>query len=365
MSIAVLGRGLMGSAAARHLSAQGHDVILIGPGEPKDKRAHQGIFASHYDEGRITRKNALDAFWTEVSEASIARYVEIEAQSGIKFFTEAGALMAGPVDYIGKVNAAGGHGVALNPKHLGEQFPFFRFPDDFSGRYEAAGAGHVSPRRLVAAQTEAAKRNGAKIVDGIVTGFKERPDHVQIVTQDDTLRVDRVLVAAGYMTDMLLGRPRHLDVYARTVALFEITEAEAQRLAQMPSLVYSAPESPYLLPPIRYPDGKTYVKLGGDPEDVKLDGEFAIHDWFRSGGNADVRDRLEQMIRTLMPDLAIENVTMDACVTSWTEDRYPEIRNLSDRVTVCTGGNGAGAKCSDELGRRGAALVVETLGENV
>jgi sarcosine oxidase len=365
VSIAVLGRGLMGSAAARHLSAQGHDVVLIGPGEPEDKRAHQGIFASHYDEGRITRKNALDAFWTEVSAASIARYSDIEAQSGIQFFTEAGAAMAGPADYMAKVDTAGGHGVALDAAGLAAEFPFFKFPDGFSGRYEATGAGHVSPRRLVAAQTEAARMNGAQIVDAIVVGFKERPDHVQIVTQDETIRVDRVLVATGYMTDMLLGRPKHLDVYARTVAFFEISEAEKQRLARMPSLVFSAPEDPYLLPPIQYPDGKIYVKLGGDPEDVKLHGEGDIHDWFRSGGNAHVRDRLEQMIVELMPDLDIQSVTMDACVTSWTSDRKPEIRNLTDKVAICTGGNGAGAKCSDELGRRGAALVSAKIGEKI
>jgi sarcosine oxidase len=353
----------MGSAAARHLSAQGRDVILIGPSEPEDKRQHRGVFGSHYDEGRITRKNALDAFWVEASEASIGRYAEIEAQSGIQFFTETGALMAGPAEYMAQVDAAGGHGAYLDADQLAEHFPFFKFPDGFSGRHEEKAAGHVSPRRLVAAQTEAARRNGAQVVEAIVTGFKERPDHIQIVTQKDTIRVDRVLVAAGYMTDMLLGRSRHMDVYERTVALFEVDEAEAHRLSAMPSLVYSAPESPYLLPPIRYPDGKTYVKLGGDPKDVKLDGEAAIHAWFRSGGNADVRDQLEQMIRKLMPDLAIENVTMDACVTSWTHDRKPEIRALSDKVAVCTGGNGAGAKCSDELGRRGAELVSAEIGE--
>ena len=364
MTIAVIGRGLIGSAAARHLSAAGKDVILIGPSEPADKRRHRGVFASHYDEGRITRKNALDPFWVEVSTASIARYRDIEAQSGIKFFSEVGALMAGPDAYMAKVDAAGGHGEALGADALRERFAYFAFPDGYRGRHEASGAGHISPRRLVSAQSEAARRNGARVLDAVVTGFKERPDHVQIVTQEDTLRVDQVLVAAGYLSDQMLGRSRHLDVYARTVALFEVSMDEAERLASMPSVVYSAPEDPYLLPPILYPDGKTYVKLGGDPEDVVLDGEAAIHDWFRSGGNADVRDRLEAMIRDLMPDLAIENITMDACVTSWTHDRKPNIERLSDRVSVCTGGNGAGAKCSDELGRRGAVLAAPTIGEN-
>jgi len=176
MKIAVVGAGLMGSAATRHLAKAGVDVTLIGPAEPENKRRHQGTFGSHYDEGRITRHNALKPFWVEVSKASIARYAEIEAESGLSFFTEAGAL------------------------------------------------------------------------------------------------------------------------YARTVAFFEVSAAEAARLKSMPALVYEAPEDPYLLPPIRYPDGKIYIKLGGDPEDVRLDGPGAVGDWFRAGGDAQVRDRARNAV---------------------------------------------------------------------
>ena len=363
MKIAVVGRGLMGSAAARHLAVAGANVTVIGPSEPADKRVHQGVFGSHYDEGRITRHNALKPFWVEVSKAAIARYGEIEAQSGISFFTETGALMAGDDGWMAQVDAAAlEHGVeshALSADDLRARFPFFTFPRQYSGAYEARMAGHVSPRRLVVAQSEAARRAGAQLLEETVSGV----DEGRVTTDQGVHEFDQVLVAAGGWTDAVLGRAPQLDVYARTVALFEISEGEAKRLAKMPSLVYQLREDPYLLPPIRYPDGKIYVKLGGDPEDVKLDGTEAVHDWFRSGGNVDVRDRLEEMIRELMPSLAIRRVKMDACVTSWTADRLPEIRRLGPRLSVCTGGNGAGAKCSDELGRRGAALVLEERGE--
>ncbi|MEM7472716.1 MAG: FAD-dependent oxidoreductase [Pseudomonadota bacterium] len=363
MKVAVVGAGLMGSAAARHLAKAGVDVTLIGPGEPADKRTHRGVHGSHYDEGRITRHNALKPFWVEVSRAAIARYPEIEQTSGISFFTEAGALMAGDEAWMGKVDAAaqlcGVESHALGRDGLRETFPFFEFPDSYSGAYERRGAGHISPRRLVAAQQKAAQIHGAKRivaeVDAIGGG--------RVEVDGAPYGFDQIIVAAGGWSDAVLGRPPALDVYARTVALFEIDDAEAERLARMPSLVWQAPEDPYLLPPIRYPDGKIYVKLGGDPEDVRLDGAAAVGDWFRSGGNADVRDRLEEMTRALMPTLAIKSVKMDACVTSWTPDRLPEIRRASQHLVICTGGNGAGAKCSDELGRRGAALVMEKIGE--
>ena len=367
MNIAVIGRGLFGSAAARHLAMAGVPVTLIGPGEPADKRTHRGAFGSHYDEGRITRKCATKPFWVEVSVASINRYAQIEADSGIRFYTPSGAMMAGDGLWMQQVrDACAVQGVVpewLGPETLHHRFAFFRLPPTYVASYEPTMAGHISPRRLVAAQGVAAVKHGAKVVDATVQGVIERADHVCVATDHGEMRFDRVLVAAGGMTDTVLGRAPLNDVYARTVGLFEIDEAEAVRLSSMPSLIWQAPEDPYLLPPIRYPDGKTYVKLGGDPEDLKLDGIAAINDWFRSGGNAQVRDRLEQMIRALMPTLAIRAVTMDACVTTWSKDRLPEIRHLSERVAVCTAGNGAGAKCSDELGCRGAALILEKTGE--
>lgn len=367
MRIGVVGRGLMGSAAARHLAVAGADVTVIGPGEPEEKRSHTGVFGSHYDEGRITRMNATKPFWCEVSRASILRYREIEAASGITFFNEVGALMAGGDDWMARVDSAalsaGVESHAMGPGDLRKRFPYFEFPIGYSGAYEARLAGYISPRNLAKAQSEAAKRAGAKIAIETVQGLDESGQEVRVSTDQATHQFDQVLVAVGGWTDTLLARPPQLDVYKRTVALFEISEDEAKRLAKMPSLVYQLAEDPYLLPPIRYPDGKIYVKLGGDPEDVKLPDTDAVHTWFRSGGDPDVRDRLEELIRALMPSLQIQSITMDACVTSWTQDRLPEIRRLSDRVAVCTGGNGAGAKCSDELGRRGAALVCDKIGE--
>ena len=51
----VVGKGMMGAAAARHLAMTGATVALVGRGEPADWQKHDGVFASHYDSGRITR----------------------------------------------------------------------------------------------------------------------------------------------------------------------------------------------------------------------------------------------------------------------------------------------------------------------
>lgn len=363
MKIAVVGRGLIGSAAARHLALAGLHPTLIGPGEPADKSTHRGVFASHYDEGRITRRIATEPFWAEAASAAIDRYAEIEAASGIRFHNPVGALMMGHES--GNFLAAARRtakvtGVIcddLRAEDLVGRFAFLA-PEGRSALHESGnGAGHISPRQLVAAQTKAAERAGARLLAATVDAIEAVDDGVTLRIEGETHRFDRVLVAGGGMTDHILGRSPRLRVYARTIALLRLGESETERLAQMPSIVMD--DGHYVLPPIRYPNGGIYLKIGGDPTDIQLEFAAEISDWFRSGGNPEVRDALAARLFRLVPGLAVDEVRMDACVTTWTADERPEIRALTPSLAVATAGCGQGAKCSDELGRRAAMLFIE------
>lgn len=64
----VVGKGLMGAAAARHLSAHSPNIALVGPDEPADRPSHGGVFGSHYDEGRITRILDPDRIWALLAQ---------------------------------------------------------------------------------------------------------------------------------------------------------------------------------------------------------------------------------------------------------------------------------------------------------
>ena len=55
----VVGKGMMGAAAARHLALSGARVALIGPDEPTDWANHTGAFSSHYDNARIGNRESL------------------------------------------------------------------------------------------------------------------------------------------------------------------------------------------------------------------------------------------------------------------------------------------------------------------
>lgn len=361
MRIAVVGRGLIGSAAAKYLARAGHEVVLIGPDEPLDKRAHLGVFASHYDEGRITRALDGDVFWSRVSRASIARYRDIEAESGLGFFSDTGAMMAGPASgglmrAVAEVQA--GEGIVadrLEGVGLADRFPYFYFEDDVLAFHEPRGAGHISPRNLVRAQGVLAQKAGARVM---ACEAQDVHGGGVVQTADGPVRADRVLIAAGGFSNMLIDPPLPIRVLARTVAFFELDLAEVARLHGMPSLVYQDADGrdPYLLPPIRYPDGKTYLKLGGDRHDVTLEGADAIGDWFRRGGSGAVAADLTEQITARMPGLRFEAMHSAACVTTFTDTDRPDIRHLDDRIAVAVAGCGRGAKCSDELGRMAADL---------
>jgi sarcosine oxidase len=366
MRIAVVGRGLIGSAAARHLTLMGHEVTLIGPSEPTEFATHNGPFGSHYDEGRITRGLDPYPFWSRVSLASISRYRDIEAASGVPFFNEVGAMMSGPADsdYVHSLETVmAGNGVMaerFDGAEIAARFPYFQFPDDTRAYYQPKEAGHISPRNLVRAQGIAATRGGAQIIDAEVLDVRDGVTGAVIKLAGQTLRFDRAIVAAGGFTNKLMDDALPLTVYARTVAMFRVTDAEAARLAWMPSLIHVYPtgEDPYLLPAIKYPDGHHYLKIGGDRVDIELTNDEDMRDWFRSGGSVEVGEMLTDMIRDRMPDLAIQEVVVKPCVTTFTPHNHPIIDMLGNHIVVAVAGCGRGAKNSDELGRLAAEAVM-------
>jgi sarcosine oxidase len=370
IKLAVVGRGLIGSAAARHLSKMGHEVALIGPSEPPDYAHHDGVFGSHYDEGRITRRLEPHPYWMQMNRASISRYGEIAAESGIDFYREVGVLHIGTSDspdvaLIREIALAAGIPCeAFEDASLAKRFPFLRSTKAMRGVFESVDAGYISPRRLVQAQTVAAQQAGARIVDERALGISESGSGVTIKTKSGSIEAERVLVAAGGHTASLLGRSFGFKVFARTVAMFRLDEAEVRRLTGMPPMRCFGPKgmNPYILPPIRYPDGHAWLKLGSDPVDIELENEADIKGWFRSGGSTHVADGLQAQILDRIRDLRFEERRVEPCMTTFSDSGLPQIGPLSNRVAVAFGCYGKSAKCSDEMGRLGGMAVLGETG---
>lgn len=372
---AVIGAGLFGSAAARYLSAAGLQTLILGPDEPANKYEHQGVFASHYDEARITRIVDYDPVWGELAARSIAEYSCLEEQSGICFHHAVGCLRVAPLQPRGESgqqhcveNGTAQNAVfeVLSAAETARQFPEFHFSFPADAIWERGAAGYINPRRMLAAQLTIAQKQSATLSRETVQEIISQRDAVTIVTREGhTYRADKVLLAAGAYTDFLVGRSAGLRVNLIQALLAEVEEPRTA----MPCLIYSLPNHPtlkdiYLLPPIRYSDGKWYLKIGAFSHHLPIvESEKELRRWFQREPDDEETHATKRVLRELMPHLKILSLHAMPCVRTCTPSMRPYVQPLESeesygRIFIATGGCGLGAKSSDAIGRMGAELLL-------
>lgn len=364
---AVVGGGLFGAAAARHLAEAGHRTVLLAPMEPLVRETHDGVFASHYDEARITRVLDADALWAELAHASIDRYAEIEAKSGFRFHHGSGYLALREAD-SGLLSATARVGQAegvefesLDALQLADRMPFLSVGTGMGALLEAAPAGYVNPRALVRAQIEGARRAGALVVAQTALQITETPDGIDVLANTASRYLaDRGLLATGAYTNELLVRPLDLEVQGRMVLFAALSEELQRELATMPGIIHepASGATTYLLPPVTYSDGTSYVKIGVDEWERPLRTPEEIGAWFRSGADEAEASVAREALVGLIPALEGQPMHTETCAYTMTASGYPYIGMVNDRIGVVVGGNGRGAKSSDEIGRLGAAALL-------
>ncbi|MEM0990434.1 MAG: FAD-binding oxidoreductase [Pseudomonadota bacterium] len=358
----VIGRGLIGSAAARHLAESTDGVVCIGPDEPTDRAAHTGVFASHYDEGRLTRIFDPMQEWSITAKRAIARYRDIEERSGVQFFTPSGFLGLGAPgrDYTRRANGA--KISRLDVDQIRQHFPFLSIPDDTDGVLETGTAGHVSPRRLVQAQSILAEKAGATLVRQHVTAVRGADGGVEVELADGTnVTGENALIATGAFTQPCGLSPVELGltVYGRTVLLARVEGEVEKALESMPTMVVSENGS-YILPSIQYPDGHKYVKIGiGTDADPRFSSLSDLQTWFKGPGSESDRVAFKSFFTSLIPALQdCQHWHTDSCAITKTASGLPIIDFVHDRtIAVAVGACGKGAKGSDEWGRIAADML--------
>ena len=114
-----------------------------------------------------------------------------------------------------------------------------------------------------------------------------------------------------------------LKLTTQTVAYLEVPFSEAQRLSKMPAICtdyqYKKLDGTYILPPILYPNGKYYLKLGhGDHFEIIINNLEEMKAWYQSGsGDSEAVQTLASFITDhLIPSLNVLSVTGGCCVTS-------------------------------------------------
>lgn len=366
--IAVVGKGMMGSATAKYLARNGKNVLLIGANEPQPGTEKDAlVFSSHYDEGRVLRIRGTDETWTRLNLESSKAYGDLTKETGLNFHSPVGCLYVStyPGDsyfedqpdvkgFSGKIGPQ-----ILNNDELKTRFPDFHFPEGVLGYYESGPAGRINPRGLVKAQTLAFENSGGFTLPETVLSVDSEQNHYELKTNSGkAIRAEKLVLATGSFANFfdILPSELSLELKGENVILAAVSGKEALRLNNLPCLLYEIEtreyEGIYVLGPVRYPDGKVYVKMGCNlPEDLRFSNLSSVQTWFRNDRGSDHIGKLTSVFRGLMPGVRFDSFISKRCIISRTPHKKPYI-GLADGkgLFVATGGNGYSAMCSDALG---------------
>jgi sarcosine oxidase len=369
-AFAVIGRGPMGSAAARHLASAGADVVVIGPEEPIDGQPAVVPPASHYDEMRQIELANDSLLLGRLAHASLPGFHELERSTSINFIEDNANLRVGFPTYAAR-GWEPARAVAkelevpvekLGMSELAARFPYLRFPADSRGLLEPGG-GIINPRKLVEAQLAAAEKNGATVVTDAAIKLQRKSGEVVIETLSGRrLRADQVLVATGAFTNQtgLLRRDLALTLIGVTIVQAEISPTP---LAEMPVVTAvlqgeAGPQILYAMPPREFPDGKTYVKGNSFRwAPSRTAGDGGAEDGPKGSTVVDDPSLMVKMLSEMIPALEVRAERSHFCMTSYTGSGAPYIDRIDDRLGVAVGGNAWGIMTSDEIGRLAAAMM--------
>jgi sarcosine oxidase len=360
---AVIGAGLTGSAAAKYISELTSNTVLIGPSEPEDKINHKGIFGSHYDEGRITRVSDCHYGWSYLAKKSIENYSSIKSKSKIEFYDEVGNLSIGTIDYINELTEMSTkidfEYVTDENFDLYHNYQYLNFPGNSKFILETTKAGHISPRKLVEAQKIIFKANNGTYIDDFAINIKKSNGIFVIKTNTNIeIQVDKILIATGGFTNFtnILTTNLPTKIRGRTIVLGEVNPEHISELKKYPSFIHKPNQNnnnreyTYCLPAITYPNGKTYVKIGGSKHFTHIDTYDEAIDWFKGKTNSMEIDAVTNELNAIYDEKLFTTYHTDTCVTTWTKTLYPIIDEIENNIYVSVGGNGSAAKSSDYIG---------------
>jgi glycine/D-amino acid oxidase-like deaminating enzyme len=372
--IIIIGKGLIGSATAKHLSLSQRNLAIIGPDEPSDLEQAL-VFASHYDSGRVQRLIGHNDAMTQLNLLSVNHYPWLQAESGIKFHTGVGCLYVNPegLDSYLKDAPLKAKQFGINAsfytsgKELADAFPEFKFPATSCGMLESSPSGHINPLLLIKAQLNVFEKNDGTVFRDTVTALEFTKGIAEVTTRKgDRYQARKIILATGAFSNFSGVLEKRLDLTTKSevVILASVSKEEAFRLSTLPSLLYEIDipeyEGIYSTQPIQYPDGNFYLKMGCNlPGDMYFGSDLReVQHWFRKGDSNRHLTKMKEALMTFMPNLKIEGCLSKRCILPRTKKHEnPYIGQVHEGLYITTG-NGWSAMCSDGAGQLMASLVI-------
>jgi len=383
----IIGAGMIGSSTAKYVAkicsqkTEQMKIAIVGYNE-KECKDHD-LQGAWHDEARITRLLDNSFCWRKLAEESLLRYKDIENESNICFYEEVGYLSLIDEKYenfeklqeaVEVLQKSGYSCEKVDSQALRTRIPYLNVATNIYGFFQPDFSGFINPRKLIEAQSKIAGDLGCKIIrDGVLTLSQNAETHLyQIQTMSgEFLFAKNVILATGAYMNLSGHLPsfteKQLDLRltSATIAFIEISSEEAERLKTMPAIVtsYSSGnlDGTYILPPVLYPNGKYYLKLGhGDKFKRIFHEKEEVENWYKNGtGDQEAVHDLSKFIQTFIKDLKVESVSSGCCVTTKTKDKAgPYIDKVQDGLYVAGGGCGFAAKSCDEIGRIAAMFAV-------
>jgi len=353
---AIIGLGVMGSAALAALARRGQRVVGIDRFAPGHDRG------SSHGATRVIRLGYFEhPSYVPLLRAAYPLWRELETRSGQSLLCVTGILEMGAPDsdlIAGTLRSARLHNLAheiLDAPTLMKRFPSFCLPDDFVGVFQPDG-GFVRAEPTVAALQTLAQRSGAELrMAARVVAVEPHRDGVLVKAEHDDILAGCAIVAAGPRLKSVLPQfPVPIRVTRQVLGWFEPADrARAQ---------FAAGRFPVFL--LQNPNGIFYG-FPAEADGVKV----AKHHHFDETVDPDHYDRTvsagdEAMIRVALkahlPDADGRLLAARTCLYTMTPDGDFILDRLpgSPQIIVASPCSGHGFKFAPVIGEILADLAV-------
>jgi sarcosine oxidase len=352
----VLGVGGMGSAACFELARRG--IKVMGLEQFPLVHSHG---SSHGHTRIIRTAYAEHPDYVPLARRAFERWYDLERLTGKHLLTECLCLNAGvpSSELVEGVRASvREHGLAaeeLTGDEIGQRFPAFRLPPEFSGVVEQA-AGFLYVEECVRAHIDCAVSHGA-VINGEepVRGWKAVGNGVEVLTDKGTYSAAKLIVTAGaWATKLLVDIGVPLTVMRQVLLWFDPGErAELFQRNRFPVFIADVPGGPiYGLPAIDS-FGFKVARHYGAPELPNPDGvswDVTVTD----------REAVRPLLDEYLPGLGA-CTKGQVCMYTVTPDKHfvIDLHPEHPQVSVACGFSGHGFKFASTVGEVLADLAEE------
>jgi sarcosine oxidase len=354
--VAMIGLGVMGTAALAALARRGRRVVGIDRFAPGHDRG------SSHGMTRIIRLGYFEhPSYVPLLRAAYPLWRELEAQSGQSLLTITGILEIGPPEselIAGTLRSSRLHGLPheiLDAPSVMKRFPAFRLPENFLGVFQPDG-GFVRAEPTVAALQALARHSGAELrTQERVLAVEPYRDGVRVKTERVDIEAGCVVVAAGpWLKSLLPHLPVPIRVTRQVLGWFEpAAHARAQ---------FAADRFPVFL--LQNQDGIFYG-FPADADGVKvakhhhLDVTVDPDDHDRTVSATDVA-AIRNVLKAHVPDADGRLLTAQTCLYTMTADSDFILDRLPGcpQIIVAAPCSGHGFKFAPVIGEIVADLAV-------